>query len=164
MPYVWFITTFRDGTNLILYRTRRCCLAEVGELHAEQTQMSITSDVELYRSISELIQESRSWNEGERRDEARRPYECRQLLAPFDGRRVPIQSDFSQVQCLDLTSQGFAFLADERPDFPHVIVALGPVPFKFFVAEIRHVRAADSGAESGYLVGCQFVRRLAETA
>ena len=98
----------------------------------------------------------------ERRQDQRYPF-CRvQLMAPCEDGRLPASSDFRQVQCRDLSPRGFSYLAQEPPDFKFLIVALGDVPFRFFIAEIRHILAQRKSLEEPerYLIGCRFVRRV----
>lgn len=98
----------------------------------------------------------------ERRNERRYPF-CRvQLLAPCIGNRMPASSDFRQVQCRDLSPRGFSYVTQQPPDFEYLIVALGDLPFTFFLAEVRHVLSQRQSADAPehFLVGCRFVRRV----
>ncbi len=124
--------------------------------------MSALTDADLFDTISDLLAEQNAIHGDERRDGARRNYACIQLLAPYDANHLPLQEDFRQVQCRDLSPRGFSFVSYRQPTTDHVVVALGTVPFKFFVAKIIHSGLSESELSQNYLVGCRFVRRLTE--
>lgn len=119
-----------------------------------------TQDVELFQLVHELLQESRGYQLGERRDRPRASYDCVQLIAPYDGLTMPSQAQFRRAHCRDLASGGFSFFAEQPPDADRLIVALGSVPFTFFVAEVVRVKRSDVDHTGSYLVGCRFVERL----
>ena len=118
------------------------------------------ADIELFNSVSHLLNQQREQSVPERRTQARRPYRCVQLVAPYNGRDLPVQAEFQQVECQDLSERGFSFKTSERPQTPGVIVALGAIPFRFFVAEIRRVDFTEFDLNYRFQVGCRFVRRL----
>jgi len=120
------------------------------------------ADVDLYREITELLQEQRSLLGSDRRTNDRRPYECLQLVAPYDGVSLPGQEAFRQERCNDLSSTGFSFISTRRPATSKVVVALGQVPFLFFVAEIVHVHDVASDFGDEFFVGCHFLHRVAQ--
>ena len=124
--------------------------------------MSALIEADLFDTISELLAEQNSIRGDERREGARRSYDCIQLLAPYDANCLPKQEDFRQVQCRDLSPRGFSFISYRQPATQHVVVALGSVPFKFFVAQIVHSGFSESELGQNYLIGCRFVRRLTE--
>ncbi len=126
--------------------------------------MTALTESDLFETISELLAEQDAMYGDERRTGARRSYDCIQLLAPYDTNRLPQQEDFRQVQCRDLSPRGFSFLSYRQPETDHAIVALGAVPFKFFVAKIVHSSPSESEQNQNFLVGCRFVRRLSEQA
>jgi hypothetical protein len=68
------------------------------------------------------------------------------------------------VLCHDLSPGGFSFFADESPGQPYVIIALGTIPFTFFVAKVLRVRPAALNEQGSHLVGCRFIRRIASPA
>jgi hypothetical protein len=124
--------------------------------------MTALIEAELFQTISELLAEQSALRGDDRREGTRRSYDCIQLLAPYDADVLPKQDDFRQVQCRDLSPSGFSFIAHRQPTTDHVVVALGAVPFKFFVAKIVHSGRSENTLGEDYLVGCRFVRRLAE--
>ncbi len=123
-----------------------------------------TEDVHLFDLIHELLEQSRGYQVGERRGEPRTPYDCVQLVAPYDGVNMPTQAEFRRAHCRDLASGGFSFFAESPPEEERLIVALGSVPFSFFVAEVVRVKRADVDLTGTYLVGCRFVERLETSA
>jgi hypothetical protein len=95
----------------------------------------------------------------ETRSGPRRDYNCAQLLAPVTGRNPPSQTDFSLVQCRDISPGGFAYFADSRPTHDRIVVALGLAPFSFFVAKIVRIEVGSESTDP-ILVGCKFLHRL----
>ncbi len=124
--------------------------------------MTALIEADLFETISELLAEQHAISGDERRDATRRSYDCIQLLAPYDANKLPRQEDFRQVQCRDLSPRGFSFHSYRQPATEHVVVALGAVPFKFFVAKIIHSSPGENALSQDYLIGCRFVRRLIE--
>lgn len=122
--------------------------------------MIANNDAELITTVSALLAEQDRVGHDERRVAERRVFECVQLLAPFDGDQMPSQEDFRQVLCRDLSATGFSFVTYRQPPTDFVIIALGAVPFKFFVAEIAHTSRAETANTTNFRVGCRFVRRL----
>ena len=114
----------------------------------------------LFDLVHTLLEESRGYQVGERREQPRTRYDCVQLIAPYDGLALPSQADFRRAYCRDLASGGFSFFAEQPPETDKLVVALGPVPFNFFIADVVRVKQADVDTTGSYLVGCQFVRRL----
>ncbi|MGE0760008.1 MAG: hypothetical protein AB7F89_04305 [Pirellulaceae bacterium] len=114
----------------------------------------------LFQSIAALIHEQRQGTQRDRRDIARHPYRCIQLIAEFDGQNLPEQHEFQQVQCHDLSPQGFSYVTNRRPDTRHLVVALGRVPFKFLVAEVVRVAPRDPSSPLEFQIGCRFMRRI----
>jgi hypothetical protein len=130
-------------------------------------QTATGADASFYALVHELIeadkllaQQSRPAPEG--RAVSRRPFDCLQLLAPYDGVRLPSQSEFRPVACQDLSPGGFSFVVSERAEFDSVVVALGQVPFKFFTAQIQNQSRVRHKGRIAYRVGCRFTGRVAE--
>lgn len=120
----------------------------------------IEADADLYREINELLNEQRDLLGSDRRTNDRRPYQCLQLVAPYDGESLPGQDAFRKERCNDLSASGFSFVSTRRPATAKVVVALGQVPFLFFVADIVHVHAVESDFGDEFFVGCRFVNRV----
>jgi hypothetical protein len=129
---------------------------------SELTQPEIETSAAFFEALHELLEEQKG--SSDRRRAARHAYECVQLLALYDGRNSPAQADFRGVLCHDLSPGGFSFYADEAPRLPYVIVALGAIPFNFFVARVLRVTLAEAEAEASHIVACRFIRRVATAA
>jgi hypothetical protein len=75
----------------------------------------------------------------ERRVCYRRRFFALQRIAPYDGSRIPEETEFFCVESRDLTSRGVSFLFPARPDFRSLVVAFGEPPMRsYVVAEIVH--------------------------
>jgi hypothetical protein len=131
-----------------------------------QPPIAAGADASFYALVHELIEAEKAFTEQRRpapegRAAGRRRFDCQQLLAPFDGVRLPSQSEFRQVACQDLSAGGFSFVISERAEFTAVVVALGQVPFKFFTARIQNQLRVRHKGRIAYRVGCQFTGRIA---
>ena len=130
------------------------------EQHGKTTMYSLMQEV-LAAEI-ERIQDSESNQTklAELRRSTRKKFTCIQLIAPYEGRRMPSQAEFQPQLCYDLSPTGFSFW-QQKPIAPsHLIVALGEVPFLFFVAEIVHQAYEPLGEPGGWRIGCRFIRRV----
>ncbi|MDZ4819516.1 MAG: hypothetical protein SGJ20_11140 [Planctomycetota bacterium] len=132
--------------------------------HAVQLEATKASDTEFYMFVHSLIEEQLRGNENaasaEQRGKQRQSFNFLQLIAPYDGRRMPNQAEFHQVLCQDLSAGGFSYFTTDRPDYDGLIVALGAVPFNFFTAQILHRSHSYSGKLPGFRIGCQFTGRI----
>lgn len=120
-----------------------------------------TQDAEIFSSIHDFLEEQ-SQKTANRRCDERQAFERTQLLAPYDGTTLPNSADFLPVFCYDISPSGFSFYAPQRPDYQLVVVALGDIPFRFFVAEIKRSTPSDQKDFMRFLVGCKFVQRLCD--
>jgi hypothetical protein len=127
------------------------------------------ADAGFYQLVHELIEverlrlgdsPKRETGGKNHRQSKRQAFECVQLLAPFRDGRLPSQAEFRSVLCRDLSSGGFSFLVENRPDFEQVIVALGPVPFKFFTAAVVNQTRTRTHQRPMIRVGCRFSGRV----
>jgi hypothetical protein len=124
------------------------------------------SDARFFELVHDLIDTEKSLareagETSEQRAAQRRRFDRIQLMAPFDGMRLPGQSEFRPIECRDLSSGGFSFVVTRRADFDELVVALGQVPFKFFTARVQNQTRLRGGR--GYRVGCRFTGRIVET-
>ena len=120
----------------------------------------LEADSNLFSMIHSLLDEQAPLGTVERRGGDRRVYACPQLLAPYDGWTLPSQADFRLVQCQDISPSGFSFISKQRPEYEHLIIALGTVPFTFFAAQVMHAKTTAAIPGRPYLVGCKFLNRL----
>jgi hypothetical protein len=98
----------------------------------------------------------------EHRKARRHTYTCRQLIAPFDGTRMPEQEEFSWAMFRDVSPTGISFLAKRRPAAKQLVVAVGPAPFSFLVVEVVRIKRRGDFPGHPFHVGCTIVRELAE--
>lgn len=130
-----------------------------------QATVEIIADASFYEQVHELVEAERNLalqgRSAEQRADDRRVFECPQLLAPFDGVRLPNQSEFRTALCQDLSPGGFAFVSPSRFEFEQLVVALGQVPFKFFTARVQNQSPVRLGGQSAYRIGCRFTGRVA---
>ena len=118
----------------------------------------------------------------ERRHERRSRFVATQRVAFRRTPGIPDETEFTEVQCHDLTRGGFSFFLPSEPKFQLLVVALGTPPNLIHVsARVTHtepVLVYESGLVERYpdgcipdgtksrpvqrrvLVGCTFVERL----
>lgn len=119
---------------------------------------------------------------GERRQERRSRFVATQRVALRRAPGLPDEAEFIEVQCHDLTRNGFSFFLPGEPSMRFLVVALGAPPNVIYVStRVTHteqVLVYDSGliercgngsvpddskarsARRMVLVGCTFVERL----
>ena len=95
----------------------------------------------------------------EQRKSCRQNYVCRQLVAAFDGSRMPRQDEFEWAMFKDVSSSGISFLAESKPATKQLVVAVGPAPFTFLIVEVVRTTKRDD-QENPYHVGCRILREL----
>lgn len=98
----------------------------------------------------------------EQRRAPRHTYTCRQLVAPYDGMRLPQQEDFSWAMFRDVSHTGVSFLSKTKPASKLLVVAVGPAPFSFLIVEVVRTKRRNDLDGSPYHVGCSIVRELTE--
>lgn len=78
--------------------------------------------------------------EDDQRRLRRQPFPVKQWIAPKSGPGFPQDSEFVEVLCHDLTSDGFSFFLDDPPDFESLVAALGiPPKLVYLRAKVVHV-------------------------
>jgi hypothetical protein len=118
------------------------------------------ADAGFYALVNEVLQAEQQHYRGDRRDEIRQPYECRQLIAPFPEGSPPSAAEFRKVRCLNLSPNGMRYLDDSPPQCLRLIVLLGAAPFTVLTAEVVHQTAAEGADQNLFLIGCRFTGRL----
>lgn len=98
----------------------------------------------------------------ENRKARRHAYTCRQLVAPFDGVRLPRQDEFDWAMFNDISENGVSFLTKNEPATRQLIMAVGPAPFAFLLADVVRVAVRDDLEGQPFHVGCTIVRELSE--
>jgi len=123
--------------------------------------MPPSEDIQIFALMHDLLEQA-SAEDQERRGEQRRPFDCDQLIAMYDGTRLPSAAEFIRARCHDLSPRGFSFCADVPPTQKYVVAALGRVPFTFVTAEVLRVEPPEDGGPFGFRIGCRFVGRLGD--
>lgn len=131
-------------------------------------------DANFFNLIHKALGDQQTRRAAQRRESDRAPFPALQRIAIRQGRGVPDESEFFEVQCHDLTSRGFSFLIPYRPRFKVLVAAFGTAPSVIYLgAAITHceevmvyTRRPDDSQDSAtatkpmVLVGCQFTERL----
>jgi hypothetical protein len=100
-------------------------------------------------------------NPEDRRVSPRRPHRVFQWIAPCIDGRLPDQSMFYQVQCIDISRTGISFYTYEPLPSDDVIVAIGTTADAVYVRSrvANCVRLEDSEGVR-YRVGCELLERM----
>ncbi|MBC7852605.1 MAG: hypothetical protein IAF94_04135 [Pirellulaceae bacterium] len=98
----------------------------------------------------------------EQRNGRRHVYRCLQLVAPFDGSRLPRQDEFGWAKFKDVSKSGISFLSETRPATKQLVVAVGPAPFSFLVVEVVRASKRSDLENRPYHVACRILRELTE--
>lgn len=100
-------------------------------------------------------------NGANRRVAARRSFDYRQFVAPYNGGSLPSKATFREVTCQDISATGFSFYSSQLPDFDGLVVALGVAPnLTYMTARIvNRSQVADDPAPM-YRIGCRFSGRV----
>jgi hypothetical protein len=99
----------------------------------------------------------------ERRRHPRLDFFGTQWIAPFSGGALPDDAAFCEVRCLNVSTSGFSFATEEKPDFRSIVVRfqVGSAPM-YLTARIVDCRPHDGAGELRFRLGCEFTGRLAE--
>jgi hypothetical protein len=119
-----------------------------------------TKDAKFYSLVHSVLESERRRDLDERRGGRRHAYRCLQLIAPAHEARMPDQSEFRQVQCVDLSSNGFAYLATEEPPSDRLIVVLGVEPFICLLADVVRREEVVHEGQRMHRVACRFSGRV----
>ncbi len=119
------------------------------------------TELEIQRVCAVLEREA--WK-CEKRHIGRFPFPTNVYLAPYRGDKPPGQGEFVRVHCHDLSTGGFSFYAKTEPDFRFAVVRMGHAPdsITLLVCIVHSVPYNRETKE--YLVGCQFLRKVAAPA
>lgn len=141
-----------------------------GHFHDGETcQLIPPRDLTEDRSVREgdetesaaLDTESGAADGANRRGAARRSFDFRQFVAPYNGGSLPNKATFREVACQDISATGFSFYSSQLPDFDSLVVALGVAPnLTYMTARIvNRAQVADDPAPM-YRIGCRFSGRV----
>ncbi|MCC9605819.1 hypothetical protein LOC68_21025 [Blastopirellula sp. JC732] len=96
----------------------------------------------------------------ERRRSPRHPFQTTQMYAEYDGENLPPTARFRHAKFYDISSTGISFMLPSKPTHARFILAIGIAPFRFFEAELVHVREMQCDGTVCYQLGCRLVRRI----
>ena len=106
-------------------------------------------DAQFFNLVHQLSAPREGAERNERRVSLRYPFGSMQRIAPYVGPSIPDTSDFFEVQCHDLTQQGFSFLLPEPPAYRRLVAAFGPVEDAIHAAanvvDVTKVMASPTG-------------------
>ncbi|MFN0018265.1 MAG: hypothetical protein ACKVP0_08405 [Pirellulaceae bacterium] len=102
------------------------------------------------------------WLSAEQRRAPRHTYNGRQLVAPFDGVRLPRQDEFDWAMFNDVSETGISFLSESKPATKQLVVAVGPAPFSFLIVDVVRVTRRDDLEGDPLHIGCTIVRELTD--
>jgi hypothetical protein len=120
----------------------------------------INPDLDVYALLHEELLAQQLAFPVDRRVADRKRFDWIQWLAEYDGKQMPTAAEFRHVRCYDLSPQGFSFLCDNQPQQNLVIIALGRVPFSFYVARVVHIADIEHQSQQQLKIGCQFVSKV----
>ena len=95
-----------------------------------------------------------------KRKSARRGYIHRQLIADYDGCRIPVSRDFYWVTTRNLSTGGFSFISNRKPRTEYLVVALN-AGRACFISRVVWAFCRIDLPEKPFEIGCEFVARLA---
>ena len=100
------------------------------------------------------------------RSELRRRYVCEQFMAPWSEEDGFLDNlEFTPVRCHDISSAGISFVVPELPASDTLVISIGPHSAPILMAvRVAHSRSVYMYNQIGYLVGCQFVKRIGNLA
>lgn len=96
----------------------------------------------------------------ERRRSPRYPFKTTQMYAEYDGENMPPTARFRHATFHNISSTGIAFMLTSKPTHARFLLAIGIAPFRFFEAELVHVREIPIDGKMTYQLGCRLVRRI----
>jgi hypothetical protein len=95
-----------------------------------------------------------------KRKYVRRGYVDRQLIADYDGCKLPKSKDFYWVATQNISSGGIAFVSRRKPRTELVIVSFGAGRLGCFIGRVAWAFCRTDLPEKPFEVGCEFVARL----
>ena len=143
--------------------TEKCDAVEQLERARAAAENAVGSLRSLQKTTTNRESAAKSFDQSkeERRKKKRSPFPFKQNLAPMVGDQMPPVVDFREVRCHNLSPNGFAFWANEVPDYKRLVIAFGNGGSVIHVsAKIVHVTLFDESGSDMFLVGCNYTERL----
>jgi hypothetical protein len=119
---------------------------------------TLQDDVDFYTLVHHLCGGSEA--NRSRRQHDRRPFVCKQWVAPVYRDETPIDDTYAAVECRDISTGGFSYVAPFVPERESISVRLGmPDSWLYLSARVTNCREIDTDDGPRVLVGCQFLGR-----
>jgi hypothetical protein len=119
---------------------------------------TLEDDVEFYTLVHHLCGGSEA--DRNRRKAERRPFLCKQWVAPVYRDEAPSEESYAAVSCRDISTGGFSYVSTFVPERESVSVRLGlPGSWLYLAARVTNCREIDTDEGPRVLVGCQFLSR-----
>ena len=96
-----------------------------------------------------------------KRKHVRRNYVYRQLVADYDGCKVPKAKDFYWVTTVNVSTSGVGFVSFRKPRTKYVIVTFGAGRKGCLIGRVAWAFCRTDLPKRPFEVGCEFVVRLA---
>lgn len=126
----------------------------IGAIRGEEARLAA-----LPNRASSGSEEQEPW---QARRSPRHEYRFPQLIAPYEGEKLPERGDFYEVDCRDLSSGGIALYLSRPPMFETLVVALGrPPQLRYVTAKVARVEPIKEEGQDLYVVGCRFTGKVA---
>jgi hypothetical protein len=121
---------------------------------------SEVADPTMQLATTPAIQDTLSQLQADRRVSPRHDFRRQQWIGPIACGVLPRREDYFAVECVDISTGGFAFYLDRTPSFNSLIVILDMHhPPLYVAARVVHLRKP-SHRPNLFEVGCQFIVRL----
>lgn len=115
--------------------------------------------------VQQLIDDSNkpSKDHCDKREHVRNQFSGVQAIAPYVFGPLPAETEFHNVQCLDLSPAGFSFMAPAPTGDKSLVIRFGEAPnFLHVAARVTYQRPVDAETHDQYRIGCQFINRVSD--
>jgi hypothetical protein len=103
------------------------------------------------------VEEAPPETPSDKRSAERRKFDSEQLIAQYNGRRIPKAWSFRLHKCRDVSTSGLSFYSDQRMASEFVIVRLGnAIEAKFVVGSIVRTTRARLPDGDMFCIACKF--------
>lgn len=96
-----------------------------------------------------------------KRKAPRRPYVQRQLIADYDGYKLPQSKDFYWATTQNISIGGVAFISARKPRTKFLIITFGAGRNLCFIGRVAWTSRRADLPKTPFEFGCEFVTRLA---
>ena len=124
-------------------------------------QDEAVADADFYALVHSALESSRACGESvERRKGRRDSFSCQQWISPLREGSVPQRGSSQLVECLDISSSGFSFLANDLADVNRFVVGLGNPATLFVTAKVVRRTTVRIKGKDRIMLGCKFVAKV----